>query len=48
MKESFVNLREKFRNWYGTISIEELITSGDLVQLIKLAEKQFIQTAGNV
>ena len=37
------NLRKEFRNWYGTISVEELVVNFDLVQLIKLAEKQFVE-----
>ncbi len=29
-------LQREFRDWYGTVSVEELVTNSDLIKLIKL------------
>ena len=39
--ETLKNLRDEFRNWYGMISIEELIENSELVEIIKKIERYF-------
>jgi hypothetical protein len=40
--EQLENIKEVFRNWYGSLSIEEIISNHNLVSLIEKIEAQLI------
>ena len=40
-KTMLKELRDEFRNWYGTLSVEELVTNFELIEFIKRIEAHF-------
>lgn len=40
--EQLENIKEIFRDWYGSLSIEEIISNQNLVSLIEKVEAQLI------
>jgi hypothetical protein len=41
-EEQIKNIKEIFRDWYGSLSIEEIISNQNLVSLIEKIEAQLI------
>ena len=44
-KQNFENLKRLFREWYGSLSVDELVTNHELVKLIEKIESRFLSAA---